>query len=58
MGFICLDINPEVPDEDYEVEYVYGYRAFDARQNLKYAHNGNAVYMVAALGCVLDTEKN
>lgn len=25
---------------------------------MKYAHNGNAVYMVAALGCVLDTEKN
>jgi hypothetical protein len=24
----------EVPDEEYEVEYVYGYRTFDARQNL------------------------
>ena len=26
-----LDINPEAPEQDYEIEYVYGYRAFDAR---------------------------
>ena len=27
----CIEPNPEVPEEEYEVEYVYGYRAFDCR---------------------------
>ena len=26
--------NSEIPEEEYEIEYVYGYRTFDARQNL------------------------
>lgn len=31
--FIIINIepNPEVPEEEYEVEYVYGYRTFDCR---------------------------
>ena len=37
---------------------MYGYRTFDARQNLRYNHKGQPVYMVAALGVVLDADKN
>lgn len=29
-----IEPNPELPDEQFEIEYVYGYRTFDARQNL------------------------
>lgn len=29
-----IEPNAEIPEEEYEVEYVYGYRAFDCRQNL------------------------
>ena len=31
---LCIEINTEAPDEEFEVEYVYGYRTFDCRQNL------------------------
>jgi len=34
LVFIKLEGNPEAPDEEYEIEYVYGYRTFDCRQNL------------------------
>ena len=50
--------NPEAPDQDYEIEYVYGFRTFDCRQNLRYSHKWQLVYMVAALGIVLDPETN
>ncbi|TNV82525.1 hypothetical protein FGO68_gene16014 [Halteria grandinella] len=49
---------PEAPEEEFEVEYVYGYRTFDCRQNLRYNAKGQPVYMVAALGVILDTESN
>lgn len=49
---------PEAPEEEFEVEYVYGYRTFDSRQNLRYNAKGQPVYMVAALGVILDTESN
>lgn len=50
--------NPEVPEEEYQIEYVYGYRTFDCRQNLRYNAKGQPVYMVAALGVILDPETN
>ena len=56
--FMFIEPNPELPDEEFEIEYVYGYRAFDCRQNLRYNHKGQAVYMVAAVGVILDIEKN
>ncbi len=31
---IITEPNTEVPEEEFEIEYVYGYRTFDARQNL------------------------
>jgi microtubule-associated protein-like 6 len=53
-----IKINPATPDADYEVEYVYGYRTFDCRQNLKYTSSGKATFMAAALGVILDPETN
>lgn len=50
--------NPAAPDQDFEVEYVYGYRTFDCRQNLKYTSTGKAAFMAAALGVILDPEAN
>jgi microtubule-associated protein-like 6 len=54
--------NPErkgqQPDSSYKLEYVYGYRSADSRQNLFFNKEGDAVYMTAALGVVLDIETN
>jgi microtubule-associated protein-like 6 len=49
---------PEAPEEEFEIEYVYGYRTFDSRQNLRYNAKGQPVFMVAALGVILDPETN
>jgi HELP motif len=46
--------NPSAPDVQYKLEYVYGYRSADTRQNVKYNSNKNIVYMTAALGVVLN----
>jgi microtubule-associated protein-like 6 len=48
----------EEPDIDLEIEYVYGYRAKDGQQNLRYSATGKAVYHTAALGVVLDPKSN
>lgn len=48
--------NTEAPDADFAIEHVYGYRASDCQQNLRYTAEGKAVYMVAALGVVMDTQ--
>ena len=63
IGQICEPdnhnpFNPAVPDCNYELEYVYGYRCADTRQNLKYNSSGQAVYMTAALGVILDQGSN
>ena len=53
--------NPVVndkPDVTYELEYVYGYRSADSRQNCWFNEAGQAVYMTAALGVILDPESN
>ncbi len=34
VKIIVIEPNPELPDEEFEIEYVYGYRTFDCRQNL------------------------
>lgn len=47
------------PALNMDLEYVYGYRVFDSRQNLFYTSNpNNVVYMAAALGVVLDKTHN
>jgi len=46
------------PEAQYSLEYVYGYRSADSRQNVHFNSNGNACYMTAALGVVLDQNAN
>jgi microtubule-associated protein-like 6 len=46
------------PEVTYELEYVYGYRAEDSRMNCFYNKNGNVCYFTAALGVILDQDKN
>ena len=58
INHTCIEVNKEKPDEEFEIEHVYGFRTFDCRQNLRYTANGQVVYMVAALGVVLDQDKN
>ena len=44
---------------NFELEYCYGYRCFDTRQNIFYTSNNNQiVYMAAAIGIVLNTQSN
>jgi microtubule-associated protein-like 6 len=50
--------NPNPPPQKLTLEYCYGYRAIDSRNNLFYNANGHAVYMSAALGIVLNQENN
>jgi len=50
-----IKLNTTAPDAEYEIEHVYGYRAADCTQNLRYNSKGEAVYMVACLGVVMDT---
>ena len=46
------------PEEEYALEYVYGYRSADARQNVRYTREGRVAYMAAAVGVVLDPASN
>ena len=49
-------VSNEAPNVEFEIEHVYGYRTSDCQQNLRYNADGKAVYMVAALGVVMDTD--
>ena len=50
--------NPSPPSVSYTLDYVYGYRCEDSRQNVFINKEGNAVYMTAALGVILDPRTN
>ena len=50
--------NPAAPDAKYSLEYVYGYRCADSRQNVFYNSQNEAVYMTAALGVILNHQTN
>lgn len=52
------EVNKDAPDESYALEYVYGYRCEDSRQNVYYNPEGKVVYMTACLGVILDQETN
>ena len=51
-------VNNDPPATSYELEYVYGYRCADSKQNVYFNSAGEAVYMTAALGVILDTNSN
>ncbi|CAF2961159.1 unnamed protein product [Rotaria sp. Silwood2] len=46
------------PDEGLTLDYVFGYRGYDCRDNVFCLKTGEIVYHVAALGIVLNTELN
>ena len=46
------------PDCCYVLEYAYGYRCQDSRQNVFYNNDGKICYMTACLGVILDKESN
>ena len=51
-------VDPSEPDVKLELEYVYGYRSEDSRQNVHYTVDGKICYMTAALGVILDQSTN
>ena len=46
--------NKKAPVEDFAIDWVYGYRSEEARQNCAFNSGGMAVYPTAALGVVFD----
>ncbi|CAF1474328.1 unnamed protein product, partial [Adineta steineri] len=46
------------PDEGLTLDYVFGYRGYDCRDNVFWLKTNEIVYHVAALGIVLNTEQN
>lgn len=55
--YISSNYDHKKPNIDVELEYVYGYRAKDCRNNLFYK-NGSLYYFAAALGINLDISNN
>ena len=52
------EVNKAKPTAALELEYVYGCRAMDSRQNIKFDKAGNACYFTAALGVALNPTTN
>lgn len=52
------EVNTEQPDTTYTLQYVYGYRSEDSRQNVYFNNSGKVTYMTAALGVILDQDSN
>ena len=50
--------NPSPPDVCYQLEYAYGYRCQDSRQNIYYSCNDEICYMTACLGVILNKDSN
>jgi hypothetical protein len=44
------------PDATLQLEYIYGYRCHDARNNLRYTSTNQIVYHAAGVGIVLNKE--
>lgn len=52
-----VEKNPAQPDEKYVIDFVYGYRSEDVRQNLFYNCKKRPVYMSACLGIIYNPSK-
>lgn len=50
--------NKAPPKATLELEYVYGYRVKDCRNNLRYLKSGDLVYNAAAVAVVLNKKSN
>ena len=46
------------PKVNVSIEYVYGYKGIDCKQNLYFSAEGNLVYHIASLGIVLNPKDN
>jgi microtubule-associated protein-like 6 len=53
-----LPLKPEKPSINYDLEYVYGYRTYNSRNNVYFNKNGCPTYFSAAVGIILDTASN
>ena len=53
-GYVPSPLDRQCPDASLELEYLYGYRCHDARDNLKYTQSGRVVYHAAGVGVVLN----
>jgi hypothetical protein len=56
VNYIGMNIKEldQPPSQNLTLDYVYGYRSYDCRNNLKYNSKGKVVYHSGALGIVLD----
>jgi len=57
-GFVASKSAGDAPDGNLKLKYAHGFRSFDTRNNLKFSANGEVVFTTAALGVVLNKEKN
>jgi len=48
----------DAPEATLDLEYVYGYRCHDTRNNLRYNKDGDVVYHTAAVGITLNAKSN
>ena len=60
LKFISLDneVNKDQPDQKYKIEYVYGYKSDDVRNNLHLTSSGHYIWQSAALGIIYDSSSN
>ena len=49
--------DPSPPEEDYKIDFVFGFRTEETRMNLHFNNNGQLVYPTAALGIIYDYKK-
>lgn len=54
----AVETENKEPNVTLDIGYVYGYRSYDTRNNLKYSAQGDPVYHTAACGIVLNKAKN
>ena len=50
--------NENSPSQTLEIDYVFGYRSYDCRNNVKFDSKGNVIYHQAAIGIVMNPKKN
>lgn len=60
VNYIGLNMKEmdQPPSQNLTLDYVYGYRSYDCRNNLRYNSKGKVVYHSGALGIVLDPKEN
>eukprot|EP01022_Parablepharisma_sp_SALTPOND_P009431 TRINITY_DN1391_c0_g1_i1.p1 TRINITY_DN1391_c0_g1~~TRINITY_DN1391_c0_g1_i1.p1 ORF type:complete len:2151 (-),score=139.11 TRINITY_DN1391_c0_g1_i1:21-6473(-) len=57
-GYIPRTNDAEAPDANLTLDYVYGYRCDDTRNNVRYNKGGEIVYHSASIGIVLNQDTN